>query len=238
MPKSYIVHIMNKIRVFCYLILLLLSFKSSAQLIKGDSRLGVYVGTTNYITDTNLLFSKSGIGYSFGLTTSAGFTEKLHLIVEIGYNRHRMKFVGRETPLSNPEDINFYLEEFTVPFIMNYYFLEKGKFKIGANAGASINMIHDIRIADDSKSDYLLEPLQMNPNDLMFDTQREQMSLNTFLIFGVNTLYNDLFMASFRYYSGITDPYRHAPVYSNFIDISGKDSYFTFTITYYIPEKG
>lgn len=212
------------------LCLILFSISINAQ----DTKFGFTLGATNYITDTNYLFSKSGIGITGGFMVNREYNDRSSLLLEINYNEHYFKLIGRETAESTPEDIKFKLPEFSIPLIYNYNYLLLDDFKFGVSAGPSLHFIHDINIVDESKELYLLEPFQTLPKNLQFDTYGEgDLSFNMFLAFGLSAQYQDNIMANFRYYYGITDPYRRSPVYSTVVDISGKDSYFSFAVTYF-----
>lgn len=219
---------MRKFFIFCFLII-------STNVVAQGGRFGITVGATNYITDTNWLFSKSGTGFTFGAVGSKEFSERFELFVEINYNQHRVKFVGRENETATPEDIKFKLEEFSIPFIINYNYLLLEDFRFGVNLGPSFHFIHNYVLLDETKGSYFLDPLLTEPKYLEFDTYsaNEDISFNMFAVFGLNIQYHKSLMASLRYCYGITDPYRRAPVVTPVLDISGKDSYYSFTITYF-----
>ncbi|MEW4922477.1 outer membrane beta-barrel protein [Algibacter sp. 2305UL17-15] len=213
------------------LVLFLYSFNFFAQ----EDRLGITVGATNYITDASWLFSKSSIGYTIGLIATREFNERSALFVEMNYSAHFVKFVGRETESSAPEDVKFKLERISVPFFYNYSYLIKEDFKFGVTLGPSFEFYHDYRIVDESKELYLLDPLYVPASRLQFDTLsgNDTISFNLYAALGLNVQYQENLMASLRYYYGITDPYRRALDTSPIIEISGKDSYFTFTVSYF-----
>jgi hypothetical protein len=217
---------MRKALLGCFLIY-------SLGVLGQENRFGITFGTTNYITDTNWLFSKSGVGFTLGAMGTKSFSDRFELFIEINYNYHRVDFVGRETATSIPEDIRFRLEEFGIPIIINYNYLLLEDFRLGVNAGPSFHFIHNYVLLDETKESYLLDPLLTEPKYLEFDTYNDDISFNMFAVFGLNVQYQENFMASLRYYYGITDPYRRAPVVSPVLDISGQDSYFSFTITYF-----
>jgi len=184
---------MKKIIIYCFLLISTITY---SQL---DGRFGIKVGATNYITDTNLLFSKSGI---------------------------------RSEPLAIPEDLKFTLENFSVPFLLNYSFFKKDDFKLGVLVGPSFHFIYEYSIKD-SKSEYTLDPLNATTDDLLFDSRNEKLSFNIFAAVGISAQYTEKYMVNLRYYYGITDPYRKAPVFSRISDIKGQDSYFSITATYF-----
>ena len=198
-----------------------------------DTKFGITVGATNYVTDTNLLFSKSAIGFTIGGMMKTEFNDRSQLLLELNYNSHFVNFVGRKNELATPEDIKFKLEEISIPVSYNYSFIVLDEFRFGINAGPSFHFIHEYKIVDESKEQYLLDPLQAQANDLLFDTRNDEMSFNIFLALGLSIQYKDSLMANLKYYYGITDPYRRAPIYSTVLDISGKDSFLAFSVTYF-----
>jgi len=212
-------------------IFLFMSLHSYSQLFDGDTSFGISVGLTNYITDTDFLFSKSGTGFTVGLVSKMDFNDRSELLVELSYARHFVKLIGREDALAVPEDLKFDLENFNTSALFNYNYLVKDEYQLGVIAGPSLGLFYEYKIVDDSKAGYVLDPLLATPNDLLFDTRNEQISLNTFFAFGLTAQYNDMLMANFRYYYGLSDPYRNAPVVA-IIDLEGKDSYFAFTLSY------
>ncbi|MEP0265502.1 porin family protein [Dokdonia sp.] len=197
-----------------------------------DGRFGVTIGVTNYVTDTNLLFSKSGTGFTVGLIGTAEFSDRSSLIMEINYNQHRVKLVGKEDELSPQEDIPFNLVDFSVPIIFNYNYLLLDDFKFGVQAGPSFHLLHSFELVNDSDEGHILEPLLLEPRFLRFDDENEKVSFNIFGAVGLSVEYNEKILAQFRYYRSITDPYRQAPVVSRFVDIEGQDYYFSFTVSY------
>jgi len=217
---------MKKIIIYCFLLISTITY---SQL---DGRFGIKVGATNYITDTNLLFSKSGIGLTIGLLGTVEFNESFELFTEINYNRHTVKLIGRSEPLAIPEDLKFTLENFSVPFLLNYSFFKKDDFKLGVLVGPSFHFIYEYSIKD-SKSEYILDPLNATTDDLLFDSRNEKLSFNIFAAVGISAQYTEKYMVNLRYYYGITDPYRKAPVFSRISDIKGQDSYFSITATYF-----
>lgn len=221
----------NFIYAFFFLLVFLCSLTATAQF--RDGRIGLTFGATNYITDSNSFFTKSGIGLTAGVASSVDFSERFELFVEINYNRHRVKFVGRATELAPPEDVKFNLEQISVPFLMNYNFLLLEDFKFGVNLGPSFNFIQMYSLVDSAQENYVLDPLYASPNDLRFDDRNEEISFNMFAVAGLSVQYNETIMVNLRYFYGITDPYRQIPIVSRVSEISGEDSYFSFTVTYF-----
>lgn len=200
-----------------------------------DGRFGVTIGATNYITDASYLFSKSSTGFTVGVLGTAELSERFELFFEINYNKHFVKFVGRENQLAEPRDIKFNLQNISIPILLNYSYLIKDDYKLGVNIGPSFDLLYNYNLVNESEFDYVLDPLYVEPYDLEFDTRSDgKISFNMFVAFGLNFQYNERFMTSLRYYYGITDPYRNSPVFSPVIDITGRDSYFAWTFTYFI----
>ena len=97
----------------------------------------------------------------------------------------------------------------------------------------SFHFIHEYHLNDESKEAYVLDPLYATPNDLQFDTRNEEISFNVFAAFGLCVQYDEIIMANLKYYYGLTDPYRQAPIVGTRNKIEGQDSYFQFAITYF-----
>ena len=215
---------------------LLLIFTATA-FSQDDSRWGVYLGATNYVTDTNLLFSKSQPGLEVGFVMTNMFSDRFELMYGVSYARHVVKFVGRETPESTPEDLKFTLEKINIPVTLNYNFWNvNDDLQFGINTGASLSLFHDYKLVDDSKSNYYLDPFYADPDDLAFDEKNSSPSFNVFYILGLTAEYKR-FMCAAKYHIGLTDPYRRAPLYSPVAEIKGKDSYYTFTLTYFFDSR-
>ncbi|WP_298538778.1 outer membrane beta-barrel protein [uncultured Aquimarina sp.] len=218
---------MKKTFTFCFLLISLHSFSQFT-----DGRLGITAGITNYSTKTDFLFSKSGIGYTLGVMGTAEFSDRSELFVEVNYTKHFVKFIGRENETAPPQDLKFNLQNVNIGFLFNYNYLVIDEYKLGVNAGPTFSFLYQYELVDDSKSEYVLDPLYASPNDLQFDTRNEQISFNTFLSIGLSAQY-DFLMANLRYHYGLTDPYRNAPVVA-IIDINGKDSFLSFTVTCFL----
>lgn len=209
------------------------SFNWNNWVEKFNGKGGVTVGITNYITDTNLLFSKSGTGFLIGLTSSAEFNERAGLLLSLSYNRHSSKFVGREDQLAPQEDISFNLDQIAFTPLFNYNIVLLDDYKFGVFAGPSFNFLYDWRLADDSKEEFVLEPLLTSPADLRFDTENEDISFNLYASVGISAQYADSILLQLKYERSITDPYRRAPVFSNFLEIEGTDTILSFSTTYF-----
>lgn len=228
---------------FVFFLLLLLSFSNvnSQTYYSGnglfEGRFGVTVGATNYSPGANFLFSKSAPGYKVGFIGTVIISEKFEVFVEINYAKHFMKFIGRKDQLAAPEDIKFNLETINVPFILDYTVLNlDDEWFFGINAGPSLSFLYDYNLVDEAKSDYVLDPLYSTPSDLEFDSNKEEISFNAFIAFGVSVEYNR-FMATFKYNKGITDPYRNINLYSPVMELKGKDNYFEFSLVYLFEDK-
>lgn len=203
-------------------------------------RFGFTAGVTNFSTDTEILFSKSMPGFSLGLVGTAEISNDLELLVEINYSQHYLKLIGRETPESTPEDIKFKMGTYNVPFVLNYNAVNlKNDLLFGIQLGVSASFMHEMKLTDESKEDYYLDPYYLKPSDLEFDSYNEQVSFNAFAVIGLSASYNQ-FMANFRYYKGITDPYRNAPFFIpvDGVEVKGKDNYFNFSLIYFLDDSG
>ena len=51
-------------------------FTCSLSIVAQQDRIGISVGATNYVTNTDLLFSKSSTGYTFGVFATKEFNWK------------------------------------------------------------------------------------------------------------------------------------------------------------------
>lgn len=216
------------------ILLILIFFNTQNSIAQLDGRFGVTIGATNYVTDTNFISSKSSTGFTVGMTGTAIFSDKFELLLGINYYNHRVKFIGRETPTSPTEEINFNLQNIGIPAVINYTFFELKDFRFGVNLGPVATFYYGYSTSD-SKSEYLLDPLQGEARIMNFDNNADSISFNAFVSMGLSAQYNR-FMCNLNYNKGITDPYRKAPIYSPVIDIEGKDSYVSFTITYFFND--
>lgn len=209
---------------------MVIPFLSFAQKI-GDSRSGISIGATNYIMDTNFLSSKSATGFLVGASAGLDMSRSLELLTEINFNWHRVKLVGRETPYSEPKDLNYSMQNIGVSTLIHYKFLELNDFDFGVNLGPTGTFFYGYDTKD-SNSGYTIDPLGAESRYLNFDSYNESISFNAFVSLGLSAQYEH-FMANLRYYKGITDPYRKSPLYSPFMELKGKDSYYAFMLTYF-----
>src|SRR5690242_6878800 len=108
---------------FSVLLLILLSSSIYSQRGAFDGRFGITAGYTNYVLDTNVLFTKSQPGYLVGIVATAEFTNNLEFSMGLNYVHHRMMFIGKENLDAEPEDLKFKLENLDLPIILNYKFL-------------------------------------------------------------------------------------------------------------------
>ncbi|WP_298475488.1 outer membrane beta-barrel protein [uncultured Maribacter sp.] len=192
---------------------------------------GFVAGVSNYSTKTDLLSSKSGIGYYLGIINTLDFNEKSELQVEIGVSKNFVTFLGRDDELGEPKEAKFSMTNPIVNAFYNYSFFENDNFKLGINAGPSVSILYEYKPVDDISDEFRIDPLLVEPFYLEFDTRNEVISINVFAQLGLSAYYMDSFVFNLRYFHGITDPYRNAPIVS-VIDINGKDSYFLFSIGY------
>lgn len=201
-----------------------------------DGRFGVGISGNNYVTDANFLLSKSKLGFGVSLIGTTVFSDHFELFVEMNYSRNNMSFIGRESELSNPEELNFHLDKFNIPIILNYTYLNTKDLALGIEMGPTISILNNFVLNDDEKSNYLLDPYYIRTEWMEFDSQNEKISLNVFGTVGLSAEYNQ-FLVNLRYNLSITDPYRKVPFYSPYFTPSGKDSYFALSLTYMFEEK-
>lgn len=222
-----------------FLTLVALLFSTYNLFAQAEGRFGLTFGGSNYITDSDVVFTKSQPGFCLGMIGSVYIGDRFELLAELNYTQNYTKFVGRETKLSEPEDIKFKMSNINIPFIMNYNFSNlKKDFVFGVQAGPSVSFLHSYTLVDDSKEDYFLDPIYIKPKDLAFDDENERISFNAFFALGASVSYDEDWMCSFRYYKGLTDAYRQAPFYVALDDVkvSSKESYFTLSFTYFIED--
>jgi len=211
-------------------VILMLSFSSFAQYF-GEDRFGVTVGATNYIMDTNFISSKSATGFLVGATSGIGLSDSFEVLVDMNLNYHRVKLLGRENETATPEDLNFNMQNLGLSTHIHYKFLEKEELTFGLNLGATGTIFYGYNTNHENES-YLIDPLQIAVTYMNFDKWSDVGLLNAFVSFGLSAQYEN-FMANLRYYKGVTNPYRHTPVYSPYVEFTGKDNYWSFTITYF-----
>lgn len=199
-----------------------------------DGRFGIIAGYTNYILDSNVLFTKSQPGYLVGILGTAKFTEDLEFSIGLNYVHHRMIFIGKADLESEPEDLKFKLENIDVPFILNYNFLsfDNDNLKVGVNAGFTVSFLQQYLPSDSSKEDYILEPLNLSVKYLKFDEENESISLNTYVPFGISVEYHKV-ACNLRYNLGLSDPFRKAPFYNTVYETKTKQNYYSMSFTYY-----
>jgi hypothetical protein len=230
---------MKKILLFTGLICSAVAFSQyrASEFSDTDSRLGITAGVNQYYMDADFLFSRSGTGFQVGIVSSIETSENSEIQVELNYSRYSTELVGRETQLSEPEWLEFNLDRINLSVVYDYevvHFLNKD-IALGICAGPSISLLNNFVLADESKSDYLLEPYHMTPDYLEMDTKNEGTSINVFGVVGITGRYRN-FEANLRYAFGITDPYRVFPGVSQYAEFTGKDDYASFTVTYFFGE--
>ena len=198
----------------------------------GESRLGINLGATNYIMDTNFLSSKSATGVTLGLAFGYPLNfDSLELIAEINLNNHRVKLVSRETLLGDPRDVNYFLQNINAAVLLHYKVHETDDFTFGVYAGPTFAIGYSYMSNNDGGF-VLIDPLGLEARYLDIDGFNSTPGYNFFATLGVSAQYDD-FMASLRYNKGLTYPYRNIPVFSPFQELTGKDNYWAFIITYF-----
>ena len=217
------------LQILCFSIAPFLSYAQDF----GDNRFGVTIGMTNYSMDTNFISSKSATGFLVGATSSIYISDSFEVLTEFNYNYHRVKLVGREDYTSTPEDINFYMQNLSLSAFLHYKITEINDVTFGINLGMVGSVFYGFSVNDQSKENHLIDPLYLSARYIQIDKWTENKSnFNAFVGLGLTTQYKN-FMGNLRYNKGVTDPYRHISVYSPFMELKGKDNYWTFTITYF-----
>lgn len=217
-----------QVKILIVLLIPLLSFSQDF----GDDRFGVTLGATNYIMDTNFISSKSAPGFLAGITFGTAISDSFEVLLDFNYNYHNVKLVGRETELSNPEDIRFFMQNLSLSPFIHYKIVEKNDVTFGVNLGVIGTVFYELRVKNQAKENYLIDPLYLEAKYMDFDAWTDKATLNAFVGLGLSAQYKN-FMGNLRYNKGITDPYRHISVYSSFVELKGKDNYWAFTITYF-----
>jgi hypothetical protein len=200
-----------------------------------EGRFGITAGYTNYVLETNVLFTKSQPGYLIGVVGTAEFTDYLELSIGINYMHHRMIFVGKSDLEAEPEDLDFRLENFDVPFILNYNFFANDKWKVGVNAGFTVSLVQQYTIVDESKENYILEPVNLDVKYLNFDQENGGISFNTYVPFGVSAEFNSI-ACNLRYNMGLSDPFRQAPFYNTAFETKAKQNFYSVSFTYFFGD--
>jgi hypothetical protein len=200
-----------------------------------DSRFGVFAGVNQYYMKSTFLSSRSNMGFNIGSVATLPISEHSEFLVELSYTRFKTELLAKESLMATEQEwIKLNMDRFNLSVIYDYdvlHFLDED-IALGVNAGPSIAFIQDWRLDEGSKETYLIEPYAIEPAYLRTDTYTEKISFNAFIEFGISARYRNI-EANFRYFKGITDPYRNFPLSSSMIELKGKDDYSTFTLTYY-----
>ena len=197
-----------------------------------DGRFGITAGYTNYVLDTNVLFTKSQPGYLIGVVGTAEFTDYLELSVGLNYVHHRMIFIGKSDLEGEPENLNFKLENFDFPFILNYNFFDNDKWKFGVNVGFTFSLLQQYNYSNESTENYILDPINLDEKYLNFDRENETISYNTYVPFGVGAEFNNI-VCNFRYNMGLSDPFRQATFYNTAFETKAKQNFYSVSFTYF-----
>lgn len=220
---------------FLLLFFLLVHSNIYSQLFEG--RFGLTAGYTNYVLDSNVLFTKSQPGYMVGIVSTAEITDNLELSMGLNYVHHRMVFIGKADMDAEPEELKFKLENLDLPIIFNYNLLnlKNETLKFGVNAGITISFFQQYVPSDSSKEDYILDPLYMPVKYLKFDQENESISINTYIPFGISAEYASV-VCNLRYNKGLSDPFRNAPFHNSVYETKAKQDYFSLSFTYFFGE--
>jgi len=154
----------------------------------------------------------------------------------INYFQHYTTLIGKETELSEPEDLKFKVSTLNVPLVFDYIYLLKDDFKLGVNIGTAISFFHEFEVLDNSKEQYLLDPISLNAVDLGLRTDGDELQLNTYYSFGTN-IQNDYFKLEISYNKNLSKPYKNIPIRNEYLVPSGKDSFVALTVTYFFGDN-
>lgn len=200
-----------------------------------DGRFGLFAGINQYYMKSNFLSSRSNIGVNLGAVATLPISEYSEILVEMSLARFRTELLGRESiDATEQEWLKFSMDRVNLSVIYDYdvlHFLDED-IAIGINAGPSLAFVQDWRLEDESKEDYIIEPYAVETKYMETDPYNGTVSFNAFVEFGLSVRYRNL-EGNFRYFKGLTDPYRNFPLSSSMIALKGKDDYSTFTLTYY-----
>lgn len=216
-------------------ILFVAAFLTSFTLFaQDDDTSGVIVGTNQYYTKANFLSSKSKTGFTAGLFSSFYISDNSQIVADLTVSRFYMDFLGRETLTGNLQWIAFSLDRINLDVVYHYDVVKllDDDFVIGVTGGASLGILSDFTLKDDSKSDYYLDPYGADPEYMRIDTYNESPSFNVFAIVGATVRY-DRYELNLRYNKGITDTYRNLPMSSAYVTPKGKDDYLTLAFHWY-----
>jgi len=223
---------------FLFILILLPLFSFSQYFSSGglfDSKLGVTIGTSIFNPKTNFISSKPGIGFNVGINSTAYISDHFEFTMGINYFQHYTTLIGRENELSEPEDLKFKVSTLNIPLVFDYIYLLKDDYKLGVNIGTAISFFHEFEILDESKDQYLLDPISLNVFDLDLRTDGDELQLNTYYSIGTN-IQNEYFKLEISYNKNLSKPYKNIPIRHEYIVPSGKDSFVALTVTYYFSD--
>ncbi len=209
---------------FIIAIILLLSLTCNSQ-----GHFGLSASLNNYITDTPMLLFKSANGFTLGLVSKYDLNEDFEILSGIYYNRFNTTFIGKADVYSKAEDLKFNMDQLSIPISLNFNYFSYYDFRLGIITGPSFNFGYGYQYEDDSKSDYILEPLGIPIYEMRFENYNDTLFVNVFWSLGLTAQYTEHLMLDFKYFYGLTDPYRQTHIDSEFTE--GKDSYFSFGLT-------
>ena len=201
-----------------------------------DSKFGVTIGTNIFNPKTNFISSKPGIGFNVGINSTAFISNHFEFTMGINYFQHYTTLLGRETELSETEDLKFKVATLNVPLVFDYIYLLRDDYKLGFNVGAAVSFFHEFEILDDTKEEYLLDPISLTARDLGIRMDGDKLQLNTYYSFGTN-VQNEYFKLEVSYNKSLSNPYKDIAVRHEYLVPSGKDSFIALTLTYFFGDN-
>lgn len=209
-----------------------LLFLSSISYSQNEDRFGLSASVNSYLGDANFLFTKSGIGYGFGIQGTVPISDNSELLAEFNFNRYNFQLMGRKDLDSEREWINFNLYRMGISVLYDYDIVSllKDDLTIGLCAGPSLQLLSYMTPADESHNHYLLDPYDVEARELSIDDESESLLLSPFAAFGFSARYQSI-QATVTYNIGFSNPYRKLS--SNYKAIEGKDNFASINFTYY-----
>lgn len=216
-------------------IFLSLLFLSSLSYSQNEDRFGLSLSVNEYYGDSNFLFTKSGIGYGFGVQATVPITDDSEILTEFNFNRYNFKLMGRKDLDSERDWINFNLYRMGISVLYDYDVLSlmKDDLTIGLCAGPSLQLLSYMTPAKESDNHYLLDPYDVEAGDLSIDDESDSLLLSPFAAFGFSARYLSL-QATFTYNIGFSNPYRKLA--SNYKTLDGQDKFASINFTYYFGD--
>lgn len=201
------------------------------------SRFGLIAGANQYSMGADFLNTKSGTGLTVGIATTIPISEYSEIVTEITYNRYNFQIEGRETMTSDPEWIKFGADKvnFTAVYDYNIVHFMKEDFSIGLCAGPTASIYNKMGLKDNAKENYLLGSYYIPAVELTTQDQYDSLIFNLFGTVGVTGRYRNL-EGSLRYNFGLTNAYEDLQFTSTFAELTGKDNFISFHLTYFFGD--